>query len=128
MWDDPKNFALLGAGIFGSVTAIAHGFVMQRRVVTPLLDAIRGDRRISRPVMRLLAPLLHASTLSWFTIGALLMWAGVRATGEPRSIICATGVVTYAYATFANLIATKGRHYGWLLMAVATFLTIFGAV
>ena len=127
MGSNLSNLALIGAGVIGIVTALIHGVIMQRRMVRPLTNAAAVGRPMSAATRRLIAPLLHVSTLSWLLAGVLLIWAGARATGEPRWISAGFGLVTYGYAAVANFVAVRGLHPGWILMSIAAALTASGA-
>lgn len=122
-----SDLALIGAGIIGVVTALLHGVVMQRYMVRPLMKSVRTDRQISAATRRLISPLLHVSTLTWLLVGVLLIWAGARATGEPRWIAAGSGFAIYGYAAVANFIAVRALHPGWILMSIAVLLTAAGA-
>jgi len=50
IWQD---YALMGAGVVGGVTAIIHGVLTQRFIVAPLDALAAGDKRISAPIRRL---------------------------------------------------------------------------
>ncbi|MBB3890624.1 CHASE2 domain-containing sensor protein [Phenylobacterium haematophilum] len=121
-----RDIALIAAGVIGAVTALLHGVIMQGHMIEQVNSAVRADGRLRRPIRRLVAPLLHVSTLSWLLVGLLLIWAGVRATGEPRWIAAGFGLVIYGYAALANLIAVRGFHPGWILMTTASLLVATG--
>lgn len=127
MRSDLSDLALIGAGIIGGVTALLHGVIMQRYMVRSVTNAVRTDRQISAATRRLISPLLHVSTLTWLLVGMLLIWAGARATAEPRWIAAGFGLVIYGYAAVANFVAVRAVHPGWILMSIATLLTAAGA-
>jgi len=120
------DLALVSAGTVGTVTAIVHGFVMQRQLIEPLLATPGVGQNMSRTALRLVGPLLRVSTLVWFVTGGLLIWAGLRATGEPRSVVGAAGAIVYGHAAIANAVAVRRLHPGWILMGLAAGLTIVG--
>lgn len=122
-----SNLSLVLAGVVGAVTAVVHGFIMQKHIVTPLSALARTDRTVSPLGMRLLPPLLHVSTLAWLLVGFLLVWAGLRAQGEPRWIVCAAAFVLYGHAAIANALAVRAPHPGWILMGVCVILVAAGA-
>ena len=121
VWQD---IALVAAGVTGCGVAVIHGVLVQRLMVRPL--AAIADRRYSGPVRRLVPPLLQFSTFNWFLGGLALIAAGLSFGPEAR---LATGVLvgaSYLFGALGNLWATRGRHPGWMLMAVALILIVAG--
>jgi len=77
-------------------------------------------------IKRLLPGLLHFSTVSWFLGGLALIAAAIGFGHDAR---LATGLFvggSYLYGALGNLWATRGRHPGWMLYAVALVLIAFG--
>jgi hypothetical protein len=123
-WQD----AALGmAGVIGSCVAVVHGFLVQRLMVRPFEEFFLADKRISSSIRRLVPLLLHFSTISWFLGGLALIAAAIWFDHSAR---LATGLLVgslYLLGALGNLWATRGRHPGWMLMAVAVMLIVFGA-
>jgi hypothetical protein len=120
-WQDA---ALAMAGIVGCGVAVFHGILTQRLMVKPISDI--ADRRLSRPIQRLVPLLLQFSTFNWFLGGLALVAAAV---GFGPDVRLATGLLvggSYLYGALANLWGTRGRHPGWMLMAVAVILIVLG--
>jgi hypothetical protein len=117
--------AALGlAGIIGAGVAVVHGILIQKFAVRPF-EAVT-DRRISAPMRRLAPPLLQFSTFNWF-LGGLALIAAAN-WFDPGARL-ATGLLvgsSYLYGAVGNLWATRGRHPGWALYAVALALIAFG--
>ena len=120
--------ALVAAGCVGAITAGLHGVIMQRRMIAPLNDAVRTAGQISTVTRHLMPALLQVSTVAWLLTGLLLIWAGIRAAGEPRTIAAAFGLAVYGHAALANVLAVRGFHPGWLLMAVSVALILVGVL
>ena len=122
---DWHNAALALAGIVGSGVAVVHGVLIQRLMVGPLEQA--AGRPISAPIRRLLPPLLQFSTFNWFIGGVALI---VAATAFDREARLATALLvgsSYLFGALGNLWATRGRHPGWALYAIALVLIAYGA-
>jgi hypothetical protein len=119
--------ATLGvAGIIGSGVAVVHGILTQRLMVRPIEEFFRADKRTAAPVRRLVPLLLHFSTIVWFLGGLALIAAAIWFDRDAR---LATGLFvgsTYLFGTLGNLWGTRGRHPGWMLMAAALILIVFG--
>jgi hypothetical protein len=121
-----QNAALGTAGVIGSCTAVVHGILVQRLMVRPVEALFLADGHISAPIRRLVPLLLHFSTISWFLGGLALIAAANWFEQDAR---VATGLFVgglYLFAALGNFWATRGLHPGWMLMAVALILIIFG--
>ena len=121
-----QNAALGLAGVIGSGTAVVHGILTQRLMVRPIEALFLSHGRISAPVRRLVPGLLHFSTFNWFLGGLALIAAAIWFEQDAR---LATGLLvgsSYLYGALGNLWATRGRHPGWMLYAVALVLIVYG--
>lgn len=119
-WHD---VALGAAGVIGIGVAVAHGIIIQRRMVRPLEKLTVTMSASSR---RLLAGLVQFSTFNWFVGGLALIAA---ATWHEHGAKLATGLLvgsSYLYGAVGNFWVTRGRHPGWMLYAVALVLIVFG--
>jgi hypothetical protein len=121
-----QNAALGMAGLIGSFVAVVHGILTQQLMVRPIEAFLHADRRTSVPIRRLVPLLLHFSTIVWFLGGLALIAAAIWFDREAR---LATGLFvgsTYLFGALGNLWGTRGRHPGWMLMAAALILIVFG--
>jgi hypothetical protein len=121
---DWQDAALALAGVIGSVVAVVHGILVQRLMVTPF-EAIT-EQRLAPSVRRLVPPLLHFSTISWFFGGLALITAAFWFGDGAR---LATGLFVgshFLFGALVNLWALRGRHPGWMLMAAAVILIAVG--
>ena len=121
-WQD----AALGlAGILGSGVAVVHGIQVQRLMVKPIAELL-ADKRMAASIKRLVPGLLQFSTYNWFLGGFALIAAALWFEQDAR---LATGLLvgsSYLFGALGNLWATRGRHVGWILYAVALVLIAFG--
>jgi hypothetical protein len=121
-WQD----AALGlAGIIGSGVAVVHGIQVQRLMVKPIAELL-ADKRMAASIKRLVPGLLQFSTYNWFLGGFALIAAALWFEQDAR---LATGLLvgsSYLFGALGNLWATRGRHVGWILYAVALVLIAFG--
>lgn len=120
-----QDIALLSAGIVGSVTAIIHGVLMQRLMVRPIGLALAGTAAPAG-VRRLISPLLHLSTIAWLLCGLALIAVGEGWAPQFRTAVALVAGGFYLHAMVLNCWATRGRHPGWMLMAVALLLILAG--
>lgn len=122
-WQDA---ALSLAGVIGSSVAVFHGVLTQRLMVRPVEALFVADRRIAAPIRRLVPLLLQFSTFNWLLGGLVLIAAALWFEHDAR---LATGLLvgsSYLYGAIGNLWGTRGRHPGWMLMAVALVLIVLG--
>lgn len=119
-WQDA---ALAAAGIIGGVVAVVHGMLVQRLMVGPIQEACAGETWFRGPAGKLVPPLLQFSTFAWLLGGVALVaaaagWMEVAAR-VPISLFVGA---LFLFGAVANLGATRGRHPGGLLMALAVGL------
>ena len=121
-----QNAALAMAGVIGSGVAVVHGILVQRLMVKPFEEFALADRRIGISIRRLVPLLLHFSTISWFLGGLGLIAAARWLEGDARLATSIFVGSLYLFGALGNLWGTRGRHPGWMLMAVALVLIAFG--
>lgn len=119
-----QHVALSLAGLIGGATAILHGIVTQRLLVEPIDRRLADAPGISPTIRRIVPPLLHYSTYSWLVGGIALVIAANVAGAEARLWVALLVGAMFLYAALANARATRGRHPGWMLMAVAVALIV----
>jgi len=114
-----RDLALQAAGVLAIAVAIAHGAIAELRVFAKAHIEPRGTRKLLRLVWQ-------ASTVDWIGIGVLLIatpWLGSHAA---RQWVIAVAVVVFGYAAVVNAVATRGRHFGWVLMSCVVALALTG--
>lgn len=117
-----QHVALLLAGMIGGATAIFHGVVTHRLMVRPIDRRLVGAPGVSMTIRRIVPPVLHYSTYSWLVGGIALIVVAYSAQPDARRAISLLVGSMFLYGAVANLWATRGRHPGWLLLAVAVAL------
>lgn len=123
LWQD---MALVAAGTIGAGTSLMHGVLMQRFMVTPFSAALAREGRTTEPLMRLLPVLMHFSTFAWFVAGGALIAAALASEREIKLAVVAGAGVLYLFGVVGNAWATRGRHPGWMLLAVSCALMVAG--
>jgi hypothetical protein len=121
---DWHNTALAMAGVLGSSVAIVHGALTQRLMVGPIEAAAKG--RISGPIRRIVPALLHFSTFNWFVGGLALVAAACMLEPQARQAIALLVGSSYLSGAVGTCWATRGRHPGWMLYAIALALIAYG--
>jgi hypothetical protein len=123
---DRHDVALALAGVIGAVVALIHGRLTQQHMVRPL-EALTADR-LPRGIRRLVAGLLQFSTFNWFIGGIALVIAVVVCGREAQLTVGLLVGSSYLYGAIGNAWATRGRHPGWALYALAVLLIAYGLV
>lgn len=119
-----RDVALGAGGVIGCATALAHGVLVQKFMVRPIEGL--AEWRTSDLIRRLVAPLLHFSTFNWFVGGLALVWAAAVPGQEARLAVGLIVASAYLFAMLGNAWASRGRHPGWVLMALALVLIAVG--
>jgi hypothetical protein len=106
------------AGILAFATSIAHGVIGERKVF--------ARARIEPARLRLLIRLVwQAGTVAWISL-AILLIAAPKLGADARNWIIAMSILTFGVAAVGNAWATRGRHVGWVAMAVVVGLAASG--
>ena len=119
--------AMIAAGVIGSGVAIVHGVLTQRLMVAPIDALFRQDGRTAPAIRRLVPLLLHLSTVSWFLGGLALVAAALWFSDDARLATAWFVGGLYLFGAAGNLWGTRGRHPGWMLLAIALALIAVGA-
>ena len=101
------------------LTAIAHSFVGEKRLIGPLLaqqiELLGGFRA------NLVRFAWHFTSLLMIVTALLVAWPG-----SPAALIRITGAV-WLFAGISDVILTRGKHIGWPLLCAAGGLALLGA-
>lgn len=118
-----NDLLLIIAGFIGATVAIIHGVLMQKLMITPLLQSTYGQEMKTR-ARKLLPILLHFSTVFWFVGGVALIVSPFVLNQTERLVVSTVVASFYVFGALGNLWGTEGRHPGWVLLAVAVTLII----
>ena len=108
---------LAGAGAVG--VAITHGILLETKVFRRV--QISPDR-----ARLLIHGVCQISTVAWLSGGVLLMAIPYIAAGAARPWIIGATCVSYLFGAVGNAIASRGRHFGWMLMTAVIALAVAG--
>ncbi len=122
----PQDLAFVLAGGIGLSVAVVHGVLTQRYMVRPVGRLLAADGRTAPAIGKLVPLLLHYSTVTWFLGGIALIAASLWLEPPSKTAIGAVVGSLYLYGVIGNAWATRGRHPGWMLLAVAVILILFG--
>ena len=113
-----QNALFVSAGAVGIAVSVIHGVLMQRLMIAPVLagDDLPGRSRRIFPV------LMHFSTAVWFLAGVALVVASLYLPASTTMVIAYVTAMLYALGAFANFWGARGRHFGWIPLAVSVTL------
>ena len=106
------------AGLLALAVSVAHGVIGETTVFARARIEPERLRRLIRLVWQ-------CGTVAWAGL-AILLIAAPKLGSEARVWIIAISIATYAVAAAANAWATRGRHFGWVAMAVVVGLAATG--
>jgi hypothetical protein len=114
-----RDLLLQCAGIVAILAALIHAVIGETKVFTRV--------RIEPARLRTLIWLVwQAFTVAWIACGVLLL-AAPRMGSEPaRHWVVATLVPVFGFAAFSNAWATRGRHFGWLVLSAVVGMAVAG--
>lgn len=115
------SVAFVLAGAIGMGVAVIHGVLLQKHIVLPFA-AWASASHVRRSTRTLAPALVQFSTYNWFAGGLALMAAPFWSDHDGKLVTCLLVGSSYLYGALANLWATRGRHPGWMLYAVALLL------
>jgi|TARA_R110002049_G_scaffold160202_2_gene325230 hypothetical protein len=113
------NLLLLLAGIGGIVVGGVHGYLGQTQVLARMRSDIPAITALNGAVF-------HLSTFYWTLGGVALLWAAYVEDMGVRQTIAIGVAVIYAAGAVANFTITRGRHFGWMLLAALTVMALLG--
>lgn len=123
---DWHDGALALAGLIGGGTALVHGILTQRLMVRPIGAALGAGKTLSAPLRKLVPMLLQFSTFAWLAGGLALIATAAWLGRDAKLAVGLTVGSLYLYGAVGNAWATRGRHPGWILMAVSVVLIGYG--
>jgi hypothetical protein len=115
-----RDLAIQAAGCLAILAAVIHGVLGETKVF--------ARARIEPARTRLLIRLVwQCGTAAWIGLGILLVAAPSMDSGPARLWIVGAGAAVFALAAVCNAWATRGRHFGWMVLTVVSMLALVGA-
>ncbi|MGB3490269.1 MAG: hypothetical protein WBA37_12750 [Xanthobacteraceae bacterium] len=107
------------AGVAAIVVALIHAVLSETKLFPHVT--------VTPPRLQLLVRLVwHCSTAAWIAGGALLIATPYFESQTARHWIVATMAANYLFATLVNAWATRGRHFGWIMLGAVSAFAIAG--
>jgi hypothetical protein len=114
-----RTLLVQSAGVLAVASALIHGVLAETKIFPRL--------RIEPERLRLLLRLVwQCSTVAWMALAVLLIATPSFGSDAARQWVIAVSVTTFGLAAVANAWATRGRHFGWVALAVVTGLAATG--
>lgn len=114
-----RDLLLQGAGVLTIVVALIHGILGETKVFPRATIEPERLRRLIRLVWQ-------ASTVAWIGGGVLLIAAPGMGSESARHWIVATMACVFGFSAFANAFATRGRHFGWMMLSAVVVMAVAG--
>ncbi|MBR0819168.1 hypothetical protein [Bradyrhizobium liaoningense] len=114
-----RDLLLQCAGVVAIAVALIHGILGETKV----FPRARIEPERLRTLIRLV---WQASTVAWIGGGVLLIAAPWMGSATARHWIVATLACVFGFSAVANAWATRGRHFGWMMLSVVVVLAVAG--
>ncbi|WP_210191305.1 hypothetical protein [Rhizobium sullae] len=122
---DLHGAALIAAGVIGGGTAVPHGILLQRLVVSRVDASLTAAATPSAPMRRLIPLLLHFTTFNWLLSGVALIAAVIWYGREAQLAASFFAGSSFLFGALGALWGVRRLHPGWVLMAVAFALIVW---
>lgn len=100
------------AGVFAIFVAVGHGWLGDKNLrAQPLQPPVRNFIRTA----------YQFGTAGWFASGVILLYS-VGFSEATRHLLAIVFIALFAFGAIVNAWFTKGRHAGWVLLAVICIL------
>ena len=112
-----RDLPLYASGTLGLAAAFVHGLLGETRVF--------ARARIEPERLRLLIRgVWHCSAVAWAGVAVLLIAAPWMGSQMARHWIVGTAAVIYGFSAIVNAWVLRGRHFGWILLAIIVALAL----
>ena len=115
-----ENVPIILAGCLGMSIAVTHGWLGETMVVRPVQNVSASQKRVLQAVMFL-------SAVYWFVGGAALAASPIYLTADGQRLTALVVGAMYLTGAIGNGWATRGRHFGWMLLTLAAAFAWSGA-
>ena len=112
---------LCTAGVLCAAAACLHGYLGETRLIAPA-------RFPSRQARLLVSAIFQWSTATWLASGVVIAAAPWWFDDRSRPWAVAAACLPLAWGIVFNAWITRGRHFGWKVLAAIVALALAGAV
>jgi hypothetical protein len=115
------------AGLCGLI-GITHSYLGEKWILMPMyaqykLPVLRGSDRATKNIMRFA---WHLTSVAWWGLGAVLLIVALPLI-NPLAVIAKVIAVTFAIHSLVTAVASRGRHYAWIVFTAIAALAWFAA-
>jgi hypothetical protein len=114
-----RDILLQFSGALAIVAAVIHGVLAETRIFPKLTIEPARLRTLLRLVWQ-------TSTIAWIGGGILLLAVPWMESDAARHWIVVTFAVVFAFCAAGNAIATRGRHFGWMVLGAVVVTAVAG--
>ena len=114
-----RDLFLYASGTMGLASAFVHGLLGETQVFSRA--RIEPER-----LERLIRGVWHCSAVAWAGVAVLLIVAPWMGSQTARHWIVGAAVVVYGFAAIGNVWMMRGRHFGWVGLAIVVVLAVAG--
>lgn len=114
-----RDILLQVSGVLAIIAALIHGTLAETRIFPKLTIEPARLRTLLRLVWQ-------TSTAAWIGGGVLLIAAPWMQSDVARHWIVVTFAVVFALCGIGNAVATRGRHFGWMVLSGVVALAVAG--
>jgi hypothetical protein len=114
-----RDLLLQCSGLAAIAAALIHGVLGETKIFPRLTIEPARLRDLIRLVWQ-------ASTVAWIGGGVLLVAAPWMASDPARHWIVVTMACVFAFAALGNALATRGRHFGWMVLSAVVAMAVAG--
>src|SRR5262245_38221988 len=114
-----RDFFLCASGVVVLAAAFVHGLLGE----THVFARARIEPERLRGLIRLV---WQCSAVAWAGVAVLLIAAPWMGSQMARHWIVGTAVVIYGFGAIVNAWVLRGRHFGWILLAIIVALALAG--
>jgi len=114
-----RDILLQMSGVLAIIAALIHGTLAETRIFPKITIEPARLRTLLRLVWQ-------TSTAAWIGGGVLLIAAPWMQSDAARHWIVVTFAAVFALCAMGNAIATRGRHFGWMVLSGVVVLALTG--
>lgn len=115
-----RDLAIQAAGALAILAAVIHGVLGETKVFARATIEPARTRLLIRLVWQ-------CGVIAWIGFGVLLVVTPYMGSEPARLWIAAAAIATYGLGAIGNAWATRGRHFGWIVLTAVSMLAVVGA-
>jgi hypothetical protein len=114
-----RDILLQCAGLLAIAAALIHRVLTEAKVFPRVTIEPQRLRRLFRLVWQM-------PTVAWIACGVLLIAAPSMGSEKARHWMVVTFACVFAIGALANAAGTRGKHFGWIVLAAVAVLAVAG--